>query len=97
MQFLSVTRRRTELFSPEAFEAIIPHEQEHARQFYIEGFFRQIWHRGDMGGAVMLLEADSLEEAKAKLGTLPLAEKGMLEIVTVIPLKPYAGFGPRLT
>ena len=44
----------------------------------------------------MVLEADSLDEARARLYTLPLIRAGMLE-VSIVPLVPYAGFiaGPR--
>jgi hypothetical protein len=38
-----------------------------------------------------LLEAENEAEARERLNTLPLVNAGMLE-VTIIPLKPYAGF-----
>lgn len=95
MQFIAITRRRTELFSEEAFAARIPAEQEHARQLYAENKLRQIWHRGDVKGAVLMLEADSEHEARASVEHLPLYQAGMLELVMLVPLTPYAGFGPR--
>ena len=39
----------------------------------------------------MVLEADSLDEARARLHTLPLIRAGMLD-VSIVPLVPYAGF-----
>lgn len=95
MQFIAVTRRRVEKFSDDEFTPLLPAEQEHARQMYSEGLLRQIWHRGDVKGAVLLLEADSLEKARVGVEQLPLAANGMLEVVAVIPLNPYAGFGPK--
>ena len=93
MQFLAVTRRRTENFSETEFTSRVPAEVGRARALYAEGFIRQVWHRADLPGACLLVEADSEEHARNKLGTLPFAEAGMLEI-TIVPLKPYAGFCP---
>jgi muconolactone delta-isomerase len=94
MQFLSVSRRRTEAFADEQFAAMVADEVQQARTLYAEGLIRQIWHRADVAGACILLEADTLESARSVLNRLPMVASGMLE-VTVIPLKPYAGFCPR--
>ena len=50
-----------------------------------------IRHRADRPGACILIEADSEEQVRQKLNTLPMVQAGML-YVTIIPLKPYAGF-----
>ncbi len=55
---------------------------------------RQIWKRADMGGAAILWEAASEAEVRAACESFPLFKAGMLEIVMVAPLQPYAGFGP---
>ena len=94
MQFLTLSRRRTESFTDADFAARVEDEAQRARALYAEGFIRQIWHRRDIPGACLLVESDSEEHVRAKLGTLPLVQAGMLE-VTIIPLKPYAGFSPR--
>jgi hypothetical protein len=93
MQFLALTRRRTENFSEAEFTSRVPAEVGRARALYAEGFIRQVWHRADIAGACLLIEADSEERVREKLGTLPFAEAGMLEF-TIVPLKPYAGFCP---
>ena len=95
MQYIAITRRRTEQFSETEFEARIPAEQEHARALYSENKLRQIWHRGDVKGAVLMLEADTEVAARSYVEHLPLYQAGMLELVMLVPLKPYAGFGPR--
>ena len=95
MQFLAITRRRMEQFSDEEFAQRIEAEQEHARMAYSKGHLRQIWHRGDVKGAVLMLEADSETAARSIVEHLPLYQAGMLELVMLVPLKPYAGFGPR--
>jgi muconolactone delta-isomerase len=91
MQFLTVSRRRTDQFSDAEFTARVAAEVAQARALYAAGFIRQIWHRRDVAGACILVEAASEDEVRQKLQTLPLVAAGMLE-VTVIPLKPYAGF-----
>jgi muconolactone delta-isomerase len=94
MQFLTLSRRRTERFTDAEFGAQMEAEIEQARVLYRDGFIRQIWHRGDVPGGCLLLEADSEEDARLRLNTLPLYRLGMLD-VTITPLAPYGGFGPR--
>ncbi|SMG03000.1 hypothetical protein [Burkholderia singularis] len=95
MQFLTLSRRVTERFSDADFAPLLDDEAQRARTLYIEGFIRQIWHRGDVGGACLLVEAEKREDVERQLGSLPLVREGMLEIVAIIPLKPYRGFGPK--
>src|SRR5215469_13703314 len=93
MQFLSLSRRRTDAFPPEAFTPErISAEGARVKELYATGAVRQIWARGDTPGAAILWEAADESEVRAWLGSLPLFEAGMLEIVGLVPLKPYAGF-----
>lgn len=95
MQFMSLSRRRTEEFPPEAFTAErIAAEFHRIRELYETGILRQIWARGDTPGAAILWEAASEDEVRAASESLPLFKAGMLEIVFLCPLKPYAGFFP---
>ena len=91
MQFLSISTRRTDRFADADFAALVDAEACRARELYADGVIRQIWHRGDQAGACIVLEADSVEEARARLETLPLVREGMLD-VAIVPLVPYAGF-----
>ena len=95
MQFLAISRMRTNLFSDADFAPLLEDEAQRARTLYIEGAVRQIWHRGDERGACSLLEADCEGAAREIIGSLPLVKAGMLELVNLIPLLPYRGFGPR--
>jgi muconolactone delta-isomerase len=95
MQFLAVTRRRTDRFTEAEFAAVLDPEAEHARSLYARGEFRQIFSRGDIPGAVMIVEAPDLAEARRIMGGLPFARKEMMD-VDVIPLSPYRGFVPKL-
>jgi muconolactone delta-isomerase len=95
MQFLSLSRRRTDAFPPEAFTPeLVAREGQRVRELYASGILRQIWRRGDLPGAAILWEAPSEADVRATLASLPIFEAGMLEIVLVAPLAPYPGFGP---
>ena len=91
MQFLTISRRRTERFSEADFAARREQEVAQARVLYGEGFLRQLWTRGDVAGACLIVEAESEDHVREKLNTLPLYAAGMLEY-SIIPLKPYVGF-----
>ncbi|QDH15960.1 muconolactone Delta-isomerase family protein [Oecophyllibacter saccharovorans] len=95
-QFLTVSKRNTDRFTPEDFAAQSGREAERARALYMEGFIRQIWHRAEGNGACLLVEADSREEVEQKLASLPMVAKGMLTVEQIIELAPYKGFGNAL-
>jgi muconolactone delta-isomerase len=95
MQFLSLSRRRIDAFPPEAFTPeLMARETQRVKELYAAGILRQIWRRGDIPGAAILWEAASEAEVRAALDSLPIAQAGMLEILAVVPLAPYPGFGP---
>jgi muconolactone delta-isomerase len=95
MQFLSVSRRRTDQFPPEAFTPELgARESQRVRELYASGLLRQIWKRSDIPGAAILWEASDEAEVRAALASLPIFQAGMLEILLVAPLEPYPGFGP---
>ncbi len=93
MQFISISRRRTESFGADAFEAHLGAEAQRVRELYAEGTVRAIWSRHDIPGAVMLLESERLETARAAVGSLPRARLDMLEVQSV-PLRAYRAFCP---
>jgi muconolactone delta-isomerase len=95
MQFLSFSRRLVDQFPPEAFTPeLMRVESARVRELYASGILRQIWKRGDIPGASILWEAATEAEVRAAIGSLPIFQAGMLEIVALIPLEPYPGFGP---
>ncbi|HUN86543.1 MAG TPA: muconolactone Delta-isomerase family protein [Terracidiphilus sp.] len=95
MQFLSISRRRTDAFPAEAFTPeLIRQEAGRVKELYAEGILRHIWARGDAGGAVILWEARGEDEVRAAIESLPIFQAGMLGLDALVPLKPYAGFGP---
>jgi muconolactone delta-isomerase len=91
MQFLVLTRRKSEAFSAEQFAEKFGAEIARARELYQEQFTRQIWHRADGNGACQIVEAPDETYVRDKINSLPFARSGMLDI-TIVPLKPYAGF-----
>ena len=96
MQFLVLSRRRTDVFPPEAWPPeLIEAEGQRVRELYMAGIIRTIWRRKDVAGAVIIMEAASEEEAREAVASLPLAKRDMLEIVALTQLEPYPGFAPR--
>ena len=93
MQFLSISRRRTDAFPPEAFTPeLLGGESQRCKELYASGILRQVWKRGDTPGAAILWEGPSEAEVREAIASLPLNKAGMLEISTFLPLEPYAGF-----
>ncbi len=95
MQFLSLSRRRTDAFPPEAFTPeLAARETGRVKELYAAGLLRQIWTRGDLPGAAIVWEAANEAEVRAALDSLPINQAGMLEVVFLVPLAPYRGFKP---
>ena len=97
MQFLSLSRRLVDKFPPEAFTPeLMKQETARVRELYAAGTLRQLWKRGDIPGASILWEAASQSEVQAAIESLPIYQAGLLEIVALVPLEPYPGFGPAV-
>jgi muconolactone delta-isomerase len=93
----SSDRRRIEAFHENDYTPLrLEAEAEAVRRLYMDGVVRQIWHRGDIGGACLLTEAQSSEDVTAALSGLPLFAAGMQEAVAIVPLRPYRGFSPKV-
>ena len=92
---MTLSRRRTDAFPPEAFTPeLLAQESARVKELYAAGILRQIWLRGDMPGASILWEAESEADVRASIDSLPIFKAGMLELLAFVPLKPYPGFGP---
>jgi len=63
-------------------------EAKMALQMVAADFVREIYSRKDGQGAILVVEADSLEDAQAKLGKLPLVEADLLTL-DFYPVGPY--------
>lgn len=95
MQFLSLSRRRTDAFPAEAFTPeLVAAEANRVKELYATGLLRQVWKRGDTPGAAIIWEAGSETEVREAVASLPIYKAGMLELSALLALEPYAGFGP---
>jgi muconolactone delta-isomerase len=95
MQFLSLSHRLVDRFPPEAFTPeLMQRETARVRELYAAGILRQIWKRSDIPGASILWEAASEAEVREAIASLPIFQAGLLELVALVPLEPYPGFGP---
>ena len=93
MQYIVITRRRSEKFPESDYTpGRLAAETAAIRKLYSDGIVRHIWHRGDVGGACLLLEVESEDGVNSALGSLPLFGLGMQEAVAIVPLMPYRGF-----
>lgn len=89
MQFLTLSRRCADLGFELDFQRRLEVEANLVHDLRETGLIQQVWHRGDMPGTCLLLEAQNEQEARAALETSPLVKEGLLEIVDVVPLRPY--------
>ena len=84
----TITRKPT----PEEFGRIMPKEVPDTLQLYLNGKIDQFWHRKDREGVVFLVNAATVDEAKATLAKLPLVEENFLAF-DFIPVGPLAPLG----
>jgi hypothetical protein len=95
MQFMVMLTYYPEKAATPAPSDLSDAEFEKVRGLYSDGMVQQVWLRGDVRGACMIVEGPSLEQVSNSLNTLPLAQAGFLQPPTIVPLKPYSGFAPR--
>jgi len=92
MQFLTLSRRMEKVEAPD--NELVEAEVQRARVLHAEGYMRQLWHRADGPGACVLWEVEDEGRLWELLKSLPFLRAGVVE-VSVIPLRPWAGFGPE--
>ena len=83
--------------TPQQVMAVIPAEIRATVRLYLDGKIRQWYSRGDGKGIVFLVEAQTEDEARAIMETLPLAKEQLMdhEYIPVGPLMPLrALMGP---
>jgi hypothetical protein len=77
--------------------AVIPSEIRATVQLYLDGKIRQWYSRGDGKGVIFLVDAQTEDEPRAIMETLPLAKEQLMdhEYIPVGPLMPLrALMGP---
>jgi muconolactone delta-isomerase len=90
-EFAVVTTRDLDRFSEDDFAEHIEAEIARARRLYDQRVFRTLWGREGRKGVVILMEAESLEAARALWDSMPFVQKKMVR-VEIYPLVSYWGF-----
>ena len=91
MQFLVIADVPPGGNRPDNFGALLKHEVESTVQGYLDGTLRQVWLQQPGEGAVALMEAGSVEEARRIIAGWPLQRVGLLN-ARLIGQKPFPGF-----
>ena len=72
-------------------EQVLMDEAARAWELYKAGVFRELYFRADKEYAVLILECETVEEARKIILTLPLVRNHLIDF-EFIPLKAYPGF-----
>jgi len=75
-------------------EGFRQHAKAEARQawdLHQAGIIRELYFRADREEAVLVLECNSVQEARERLSTLPFVQNKLIEF-ELIPLRAYPGF-----
>src|SRR5438445_12310323 len=80
--------------------AVLPAEIRATVKLYLDGRIRQWYSRGDGKGVVFLVEAQTEDEARALMETLPLAKEQLMDDVYIpvgplMPLRALIGPGAQ--
>jgi hypothetical protein len=78
--------------SPEQRQQVMPNEVPATLKLYLDGKIEQFFYRQDKPGVIFLMNVDSVEQAKATVGTLPLVKEGYAQY-DLIPVGPLAPLG----
>lgn len=89
MQFLVIAKIAKNT-PPEKVLPYVKPEAEKVWEYYSNEVVRSVYYIADMSGAVLLIEAESLENAQAIVAEFPMARQNVLNF-EIIPLKPYTG------
>ena len=87
--------RRTEALADADFDPGIRAENDRVRALYAAGVVRQIWLRGNLAGACLIIEAPDADTARAPVDSLPRAVSGLLKFTIHSPA-PLPRFRPSL-
>ncbi|MCB8874376.1 hypothetical protein [Acidisoma silvae] len=71
---------------------IMPQEVPHTLKLYLDAKIEQFWFRQDQPGPIFLMDVESIDQAKATVGQMPIVAAG-LATYTFIPVGPLAPLG----
>jgi Muconolactone delta-isomerase len=89
VQFLIIGRVKAETKIEQVLPLVKP-EAVKVWELYASDRLRSIHYIADKSGAVLLCEANTVEEINAMIAELPMAQAGVMQF-EVIPLLPYTG------
>lgn len=77
--------------TPDKLQQYMPAEVSVTLQHYLDGTIEQFWFREKLG-PIFLMNAESVEQAKASLAELPLVANELMtyEVFPVTPLSPLS-------
>ena len=86
--------------NPQQIMAIMPSEIRATVKLYFDGKIRQWYSRGDGKGVIFLIDANTVDEARAVMETLPLAKERLMDheyvpVGPLMPLKALIGLGAQ--
>ena len=86
--------------TPPQIMALMPSEIRATVKLYFDGKIRQWYSRGDGKGVIFLVEATTVDEARALMETLPLAKEDLMDheyipVGPLMPLRALMGQGPQ--
>jgi muconolactone delta-isomerase len=91
MKLLALERDPDGALRTAASSEMLRAEAATAWELHQSGFLRELYFRADHHRAVLVLECESLDEARRRLEELPLVREGVVDF-EVIPLVAYPGF-----
>ncbi len=85
-----VIETRRQGVTPQQIMAIMPAEVRATVKLYLDGKIRQWYSRGDGKGVVFLVDATTVDEARAVMESLPLAKEQLMDhqYIPIGPLMP---------
>ncbi|HVP20430.1 MAG TPA: muconolactone Delta-isomerase family protein [Anaerolineaceae bacterium] len=90
MKILALEKELPDL-TPDAFKSFAEEEAREAWALYQTGIIRELYFHADQQSAVLVLECESVEEARSILASLPFVRERLITF-EIIPLKAYPGF-----
>jgi predicted RNase H-like HicB family nuclease len=91
---LAIGRPTVDRASPD-YQAVLPREAQASLRLYLDGKLDQHWLCPDLPGVAHLVNAETVEEARAIIEQLPLVSEGKMEFEYML-LAPLSSFSQLL-
>ncbi|HEY4078481.1 MAG TPA: hypothetical protein VGM26_16240, partial [Rhizomicrobium sp.] len=86
-KILAISHSTSKALTPEQRAQIMPHEVHDTVDAYLNGKIDQWYYQTDGKGVVFIVNASTVDEAKAILEKFPLGQAGVMDF-TYVPLGP---------